>query len=59
METINEEARVDLTEIHNSIISSIPTWTIRTLKVILTLYKHHKTKKNPLIFPRGIRESQK
>ena len=46
---INGEARVDLTKIYNTIIPSIPYWTIRTPKVILTLCKLHKTKTHALI----------
>ena len=49
MKTIKEERRVDLTKIHNTIIASIPPWTIRTPKEILTLCKLHKTKTQPLI----------
>ena len=50
METINEEAKVDLIKINNAIIPSISFWTIRTSKVILTFCKLHRTKTHPLIF---------
>ena len=50
METIKEEARINLTKIHNTIILKIPPWTVRNPKVILTLSKFHKTKTHPLIF---------
>ena len=50
METIIGEAEVDLTEIHKTIIPDIPSWTIRTPNIILTLRKYHKNKTHPLIF---------
>ena len=50
METNNEEARVDLTKIHNTVIPSILAWIIRIPKVILILCKFHKTKTHPQIF---------
>ena len=50
METIKEEARINLTKIHNTIIPKIQPWTIRTTKEILNLCKLQKTKTHPLIF---------
>ena len=50
METTNEELRVNLTKIHNTIIPRILPWTIRTQKVSLTHCRHQKTKTHPLIF---------
>ena len=50
MEAIKEEARINLTKIHNMIIPKIPPWTIKTPKTILTLSKLQKTKTNLLIF---------
>ena len=51
MEAIKEEARIDLTKIHDTIqIPKIPPWTITTPKVILTLCKLQKTKTHPLTF---------
>ena len=50
METIKEEARINLTKRHNTIIPKIPPWTIKIPKVILTLCKLQKTKTHPLPF---------
>ena len=50
METIKEEARINLTKIYNTVIPKILPCTIRTPKVILTLCKFQKTKTYPLTF---------
>ena len=50
METIKEEARINLTKMHNTIqIPKIPPRTIRTPKVILILCKLQKAKTDLLI----------
>ena len=50
IETIKEKARINLTKIHNMIILKVAHWTIRTVKVILTLCKLCKAKTHRPIF---------